>query len=196
MKQFALTALLPICFCVLLSGCCGVAGTSSRSPTLDVVAMALEIKKTQLASARATAAADPWPGIGVSRQQVQSVFEGKLGYRFEIVEDRDGYPAVSGKPADYSVAFMYLVGPPQQLVKASITISLNKDKPAEGALNGMRALTLLRVVAPEWKEGSDWVIGNASVATKGGNAVTFYRNLRVEMSSHIRGMVTLSFTGR
>jgi len=137
------------------------------------------------------------PGIGVSRADIQSVFESeKFGFRFEDIRDRDGQPTVWGYPWDWTYCDLNLVGPPEELVEVFIIIGLYKDDPAKGILNCIRMGTLLKLVAPDWENGDDWLTDNMPIARTGGRVETFHGDLRIQLECVQLGMVTLSIEGR
>ena len=139
----------------------------------------------------------PAPGIGVSRADIQSVFESeKFGFRFEAVRDRDGQPTVWGYRLDWTSCDLILVGPPEELVEVFIIIGLHKDDPAKGILNCIRMGTLLKLVAPDWENGDDWLTDNMPIARTGGRVETFHGDLRIQLECVQLGMVTLSIEGR
>lgn len=139
-------------------------------------------------------ATTPRPGLGMSRDAVQSEIEKQLHYSFEP-DSCDGEPCVWGIPPDYEVADIVLQGQREQLVEASITIFLDRGQPVQGAVNGARMLALLKTIAPHWQEGADWVIANSGVAQNGGTASTSYEGLQFELAGgSMTGFLSLTIT--
>ena len=140
------------------------------------------------------------PGIGVSRADIQSVFESeKFGFRFEDVHDRGGQPTVWGYPWDWTNCDLFLIGPPEELVEVVITIGLDDDHPSdEASSNRKRMGTLLKLVAPDWENGDDWLTDNMLIAKMGmGERVeTFHGDLRIQLKCVYMGMVKLSIERR
>jgi len=132
------------------------------------------------------------PGIGLSRADIQSVFERELGYRFQPEDFASGQPLAWGIPPDYSDADLSLFGPPEELVAASITIALRKDNPPQGILNVGRMITLLKLVAPGWEGRSAWLEDNISIARTTGEVETFYGDLRIQLRCIGIGVVSLN----
>lgn len=137
-------------------------------------------------------------GINVTRAAIQSVFEKpEIGFKFEEVTDVRGQPRVMGE-AKNGLAFIELIGPPQNLRSASIMVGLPSDAPVVLAENTVYMLALLTLAAPDWEEGPDWLSASLATGTEeGGEVETVHGNLRIALILiKEMGIVTLTIEAR
>jgi len=96
-------------------------------------------------------------GIGVSRQKIQTVFEKpEVGFSFEPSSMVDGQPRVMGKSAN-ELAIVELIGVPSELTSATIIVGIPNDNPRVREQNALFTVAFIKLAAPEWAEGSDWL---------------------------------------
>jgi len=137
-------------------------------------------------------------GINVTRAAIQSVFEKpEIGFKFEEVTDVRGQPRVMGE-AKNGLAYIELIGSPENLKSASIMIGLPSDAPDVLIENTAYMLGLLTLAAPDWEEGSDWLTASlATAAEEGGKVETVHGNLRIALILiKEMGIVTLTIEAR
>lgn len=130
-----------------------------------------------------TVISQPQAGIGVSRAEIQSVFESsEIGFVFEVASDVNGQPRVMGS-SENGLATLELIGPSEELVSASIMIGLPNDDQEALLLNNLYAAGLLNLVAPDWEGGVDWYTNNiVNVATTDQTEIsTTYEGLEVSL---------------
>lgn len=122
-------------------------------------------------------------GIGVSRASIQSVYEKpELGFKFEKGEPVDGQPQVIGR-APNGLAFVQLIGPEEDLTQATIMVGMPNDDPKALVENSVYMLGLLKLAAPDWKEGPDWLSNNLVKAVEEGEVATTNGNLRIRLQA-------------
>ncbi len=122
-------------------------------------------------------------GIGVSRAAIQSVYEKpELGFKFEKGEPVDGQPQVIGR-APNGLAFVQLIGPEEDLTQATIMVGIPNDNPQALVENSAYMLGLLKLAAPDWKEGADWLSSNLVKAVEEGEVATTHGNLRIRLQA-------------
>ena len=113
---------------------------------------------------------EPQPGIGVTREQVESRFS-KAGFEFDENWLNDGRYSTSGSKSGNG-NLIELIGPSENLNQATLVLL---DFPTEftrynrnTALIGVATyLAFLQEVFPEWPEANDWV--STSIRQLGGS---------------------------
>lgn len=132
-------------------------------------------------------------GIGVSRAEIQSVYESpELGFKFEKGEPVDGQPQVIGRSPN-GLAYIQLIGPEDNITQASIMVGIPNDNPVAVVENGIYMLGLVKKAAPDWSEGPDWVTENLAKAVEKGEISTTHGDLRINLqASKELGMVVLT----
>ncbi|MFQ5858090.1 MAG: hypothetical protein ACE5LU_21000 [Anaerolineae bacterium] len=119
-------------------------------------------------------------GIGVSRAAIQTLLK-RMDKAFElepVYYVGSGQPRATGALEDGSV-LVELVGPPDNLVSASMTVRMPSDSPSTVDKSPEYMLALLQSVAPTWKEGHAWFTTNLSVAAEQGEVKTTHGGLQI-----------------
>ena len=131
---------------------------------------------------RATPFLTPVNGLGFSRTVLQSYFEGK-GFVFLDPDTSLGEPHIHGDSSNGES--IDLTGSPDNLV------SVELDLPDNEKSNSAPLLDLLALVAPDWKDGVNWVQANQAVGVKNataGNPLdiedTTFRNLNISLLTY------------
>lgn len=120
----------------------------------------------------------PTVGLGVSRAAVQRVYERPaVGFRFNEAEPVRDQPRVMGT-APNGLAFVELIGPPDDLTKATIIVTVPKDNPTAIQENSIYMLGLVTTVMPDWSDGPTWVSQNITKAINSSEAVTTVQGKR------------------
>ena len=137
------------------------------------------------------------PGIGVSRQAIQSLYEQPdIGFTFEPSELADGTPRVIGESPD-SIAFLELIGPERDITKATIMAAMPSDDTGAIAMNAAYMLGLLNHLVPNWSGGGDWLAEHFAVAADEGEARTIQGNVDITLTAYKElGMVLLTIERR
>ena len=137
------------------------------------------------------------PGIGVNRQDIQSVYEGSdIDFTFESSLLADGTPRVIGQ-SPHGHAALELIGPEQDITKATMMVAMPSDDPGIITLNSAYMLGLLSQVTPNWDEGPDWLADNFAVAAEKGEAQTTWGHVEVSLTALTElGMVLLTVERR
>ena len=152
-----------------------------------------------MALALAACGSDPDqpPGIGVSRQAIQSVYEGPdIAFTFESAPLADGTPRVVGESPD-GLAFLELIGPEHDITKSTIMVGMPSDAPGVIVMNAAYMLGLLKHAVPAWTGAADWLADNLAAAAEKGEARTAHGNVDVSLTSHSElGMVLLTVEAR
>lgn len=135
-------------------------------------------------------------GIGVTRRDLQGYLE-ILGFTFEAGVDVDRQPNLLGK-SETGLALVQLIGPPPELVHASITIFIPNDDTEEVTRNTLYMLLVLQKVLPDWDDGSDWITEQMENANgEDYEAETVIDDVRVKVSVLASlGAVILSFENK
>ena len=133
------------------------------------------------------------PGIGVSRQVIQSLYEQPdIGFTFESSELADGTPRVIGESPD-GIAFLELIGPERDITKATIMAAMPSDDTGAIAMNAAYMLGLLNHLVPNWSGGGDWLAEHFAVAADEGEARTIQGNVDITLTAYMElGMVLLT----
>ena len=133
------------------------------------------------------------PGIGVSRQAIQSLYEQPdIGFTFESSELADGTPRVIGESPD-GFAFLELIGPERDITKATIMVAMPSDDPGAIVMNAAYMLGLLKNLVPNWSGGGDWLAEHFAVAADEGEARTIQGNVDITLTAYKElGMVLLT----
>ena len=133
------------------------------------------------------------PGIGVSRQAIQSLYEQPdIGFNFESSELADGTPRVIGESPD-GFAFLELIGPERDITKATIMVAMPSDDPGAIVMNAAYMLGLLKNLVPNWSGGGDWLAEHFAVAADEGEARTIQGNVDITLTAYKElGMVLLT----
>ena len=136
---------------------------------------------------------EPPPGIGVSRQEIQSLYEQPdIGFTFEPSELADGTPRVIGESPD-GIAFLELIGPERDITKATIMAAMPSDDTGAIAMNAAYMLGLLNHLVPDWSDGGDWLAKHFAVAADEGEARTIQGNVEISLTAYRElGMVLLT----
>ena len=137
------------------------------------------------------------PGIGVSRQEIQSLYEQPdIGFTFEPSELADGTPRVIGGSPD-GLAFVELIGPERDITKATIMAAMPSDDTGAIAMNAAYMLGLLNHLVPNWSGGGDWLAEHFAVAADEGEARTIQGNVDITLTAYKElGMVLLAIERR
>lgn len=143
-----------------------------------------------------TPVAAPQPdGIGVSRAAVQSMFEQPdIGFRFETVTPVRGQPRVMGT-APNGLAFIELIGSPQELVSATIVVGIPNDDEEARMMNVAYTIGFIKNAAPQWTNGNDWFPANLTSLVNGSSdkASATFAGKRAELTV-LREMSTFTLT--
>lgn len=127
-------------------------------------------------------------GLGRTRDSIQSVFEQpEVGFTFESATAESatavgGTPRVVGQSAD-GRAIVQLIGPAENLVSASVIVSLSSQTPADQIANNEYLLGLMKWAVPSWTEGTAWVRDNIDTALEADSAATTYAHLQIQLQS-------------
>lgn len=101
-------------------------------------------------------------GIGVPRAAVQEIYErSSIGFTFENSSPVDGQPRVTGKSAN-NLAILELIGPPENLVKATMIVGVPNDNQQAVTENTIYLLGLLKQTSPGWTDSATWVSENVA----------------------------------
>ena len=94
------------------------------------------------------------------------------------------------------LAILELIGPPQDISQASITVAVPSDSPGLLALNSVYMLGLMKQAAPRWPQGIDWLTANVSDVVDKGEIITRQQGLEVSLTSIVElGMLSLRING-
>ena len=135
-------------------------------------------------------------GIGVGRHAIQSVFEKPSmgGFVFKVNPLSQGRPRVQAF-SEERVAFIELIGPPEDLSSAHMGIALHRQ---DLALNLLRFMAFIGHAAPSWgKEGIAWLEHNADTVLVKKEVQTTHGHLVITMK-HLAwvGVLSLSIAVR
>ena len=109
----------------------------------------------------------PAARIGVAEATIQSLFEQPdIGFTFENSSPVNGEPRLIGTSA-HGLATIELIGPPENLTRATIKVSIPDDDTHALTLNAEYVLRFIQNVAPQWAGGGDWVIQNLNAFASG-----------------------------
>ena len=123
---------------------------------------------------------------------VRSLFD----FNFESSLLADGTPRVIGESPD-GFAFLELIGPEQDITKATMMVAMPSDDPGIITLNSAYMLGLLSQVTPNWDEGPGWLADNFAVAAEKGEAQTTWGHVEVSLTALTElGMVLLTVERR
>lgn len=143
-----------------------------------------------------TPVAAPQPdGIGVSRAAVQSMFEQPdIGFSFETVTPVRGQPRVMGTSPN-KLAVIELIGPPNELVSATIMVGVPSDDNGARMMNVAYTIGFIKNAAPQWTNGNEWFQENltAILNSSSNEASTTFAGNRAELTV-LREMSTFTLT--
>ncbi|MBD2156281.1 hypothetical protein [Leptolyngbya sp. FACHB-16] len=136
-------------------------------------------------------------GIGVSRTAIQSVFERPgVDFQFERTPNSGGQQRVRGTSPN-GLATIELIGPPDELVSATIMIDASNANTGLQEQNAIYTLGFIKYAAPEWVGGQDWFQRNLDRLAEGTSNETYttFSDKSVELSL-LRdiGIISLSIT--
>ncbi len=134
-------------------------------------------------------------GIGVSRKAIQSIYEDPdIGFNFEFAPLADGTPRVMGTSDSGSgLASVELIGPPQNLTKATFIIFLPNDAPDVVARNSDYLFLFVKLAVPTWDQGTDWVTNNLEIASARGEVRTQHGPLKIRFRI-LKGLAMATLT--
>jgi hypothetical protein len=139
----------------------------------------VEATPTPAATATQLPPATPVVGIGLSRAELQALYEG-AGFTFTPASDVAGQPRFTGLGPNG--ATVELIGPAENLLNVSVAIPANPD-PALNLENSTELARLLQAVAPGWVGARDW-LANAIVQLGQQERVeTIYGGLLISLSA-------------
>jgi hypothetical protein len=92
--------------------------------------------------------------LDIKRQQIQDVFK-SLGFAFYEVSPIEGQPRWIGKSIDKTAA-LELLGTPLALTRVTITTG-ESYVGDQSLVNRVYMSRCIKIIAPNWKEGNDWL---------------------------------------
>ena len=168
-----------------------IVAVASPSPESQANSSRPERAKVQVPIA--TPIPTPIPGLGVSRREIQSLFEkSAINFTFEDSPLANGTPRLLGQSPD-GLAILDLIGPQSNLTNVAMMVFVPSDAPDVIVKNSAYLLGLLNNTLPDWSGGTDWMTDNIPVAQRRGEVQTSYGNAVVTLSVIPElGMLTLS----
>ena len=133
------------------------------------------------------------PGLGIRRASFQGFFESpEIGFTFENSPLADGRPRVTGTSKNGS-ARLELIGPPNDLSSATMTIGTPGNEPAAVAENSFYMMGFVKHAFPEWAGATSWVNSNLERAVDSGEIRRVYGSKQISISV-TQGLGTISIT--
>ena len=159
--------------------------TATAAPASPPTATAMPTPRPTATAAptlRPTATPSPIIGLGVTRHEIQSIYESPVvGFMFESPDFLNtGEPRILGQ--SQGGAIIELIGPPNNLTVATMTVFLPHDATETVIRDSAYYLQgLVWNVLPEWKDGLSWV-SNGLGRLVHGPVSTQLNHARVELS--------------
>ena len=152
--------------------------TATSTPTPTPVPTATATPKPT-----ATPTPEPQPGIGVTREQVQSRFN-KADFEFEESWTKDGrYRTMAAKN---DVGLIELIGPSENLWEAAMILEMpikpNRFNRNDFLILIATYLAFLEEVLPDWPEAKDWLASTIGQLGGDGNRTTIYGDKRLKVT--------------
>jgi hypothetical protein len=135
------------------------------------------------------------PTIGVSRADIQSTFEtAEVGFTFETTSPVRGLPTVMGKAPD-DLALVQLIGQPEDLSEANLTIFVSSDDRRSNELNAAYSMGFLKLSVPGW-DGHVWLEESLPRLVNGESEVSTVQSGKLVKATYARelGMINISVT--
>lgn len=135
-------------------------------------------------------------GIGRTRHDIQSIYEKpEIGFVFKEGAPVRGQPQVLGTSKN-GLAMLQIIGPEDNIYEVSMLIGVPNDNPSVVAQNAVYLLGLVKVAAPDWDGGVQWVTDNLEIAIQEGEATTTHGGLKFTLQAIKElGMVGLFIEG-
>ncbi|MEE8189716.1 MAG: peptidoglycan-binding domain-containing protein [Kiloniellales bacterium] len=136
------------------------------------------------------------PGLGIRRASLQGLFESpEIGFEFENSPLADGRPRVTGTSKN-GIALLELIGPPNNLSSATMTIGTPDDAPAAVAENSFYMMGFVKHAFPEWAGATSWVNSNLDRAVDSGEIRRVYGSKQISISvTQGLGMISITIKG-
>ncbi len=170
--------------------------TEESPPAENVPATAILTPRatdTATPTPRPTATPSPIIGLGVTRREIQSIYESpEIGFVFDPPDTLgSGEPRIMGQSQE-GLALIELIGPPNNLKSATMLVALPNDSPETILFNSIYLLGLVRNVLPDWQDGTSWITSGLE-AIPYGPVSTRRNHVHVEMSLlESLGMISLT----
>ena len=183
--------------CVFSWGCGMVQGLNQMIPEPKTVREKKEEKEANLSSIVRQVPSTKSEGLGVSREYIQSLFTGLGAIRnfyFEVSTPVDGRERILGTAKD-RLAYMELIGPPENVYKATVMVIVPEDHIHMLNTNHTTLAEFLRRAVPSYKYTTSWVTESFAKLYSKDTVEYSHKHLRIVFTLHKSiGMLTLSIS--
>ena len=138
-----------------------------------------------------TTAGNASAGIGVSYDQLMRNFARQFTMEKGVL--KDGSLRYLGRGPD-RISYLELVGPKNDLSRATFLFSMPKDSPAANENNIAQSARFVKITAPEWPGGRAWVSGTFQEFMAGSEKQSITKGRKLITMEYIRSLRWVSIS--